>query len=118
MLGGCSKSSISSSCHVHQRHRAHALPFAVLWRPPPPGGQRSYPSPPAASDRARLSAGFPSVFSSPLVAVETVNELSLLLTVRGARPELRPYLLLSHMDVVPVEPGTEVTRVRLESAAK
>ena len=42
------------------------------------------------------------MFSSPLVTVETVNELSLLLTVTGSRPELRPYLLLSHMDVVPV----------------
>ena len=43
------------------------------------------------------------MFGSPqLVTVETVNELSLLLTVRGSRPELSPYLLLSHMDVVPV----------------
>ena len=42
------------------------------------------------------------MFSSPLVSVEVVNELSLLLTVTGSRPELRPYLLLSHLDVVPV----------------
>ena len=42
------------------------------------------------------------MFSSPLVTVEVVNELSLLLTVTGSRPELRPFLLLSHMDVVPV----------------
>ena len=42
------------------------------------------------------------MFNSPLVTVEIVNELSLLLTVHGSRSELRPYLLLSHMDVVPV----------------
>ncbi|KAF0302320.1 N-fatty-acyl-amino acid synthase/hydrolase PM20D1 [Amphibalanus amphitrite] len=49
-----------------------------------------------------LRESFPTVFNSPLVTVEIVNELSLLLTVHGSRSELRPYLLLSHMDVVPV----------------
>ncbi|MEE8514121.1 MAG: M20/M25/M40 family metallo-hydrolase, partial [Gammaproteobacteria bacterium] len=38
---------------------------------------------------------------------ETVNELSLLYTWEGTDPSLKPILLLAHMDVVPVEPGTE-----------
>jgi len=38
---------------------------------------------------------------------EIVNDYSLLFTWEGSEPELAPILLLSHMDVVPVEPGTE-----------
>lgn len=38
---------------------------------------------------------------------ETVNELSLLYTWRGSDPALDPVLLMGHMDVVPVIPGTE-----------
>jgi carboxypeptidase PM20D1 len=40
-------------------------------------------------------------------AVEAVNDLSLLITWEGAEPELDPILLMAHMDVVPVEEGTE-----------
>ena len=38
---------------------------------------------------------------------ETVNEFSLLYTWEGTNPSLKPILLSAHMDVVPVEPGTE-----------
>ncbi len=38
---------------------------------------------------------------------ETVNELSLLYTWEGRNPALDPILLMGHMDVVPVIPGTE-----------
>ncbi len=38
---------------------------------------------------------------------EVVNGYSLLYTWKGRKPELPPVLLLSHQDVVPVEPGTE-----------
>ncbi|XP_037088766.1 N-fatty-acyl-amino acid synthase/hydrolase PM20D1-like [Pollicipes pollicipes] len=48
-----------------------------------------------------LRDSFPAVFGSGRVTVEAVNELSLLLTVAGSEPHLTPYLLLSHMDVVP-----------------
>lgn len=37
------------------------------------------------------------------MTVETVNNYSLLFTVKGSDPTLRPYLLCSHLDVVPVE---------------
>lgn len=46
---------------------------------------------------------FPHIHSSDLVTVETVANYSLLITIRGADPTLAPYLLASHLDVVPVE---------------
>ena len=39
--------------------------------------------------------------------VETVSEFSLLYTWRGSKPELEGAVFMSHLDVVPVEPGTE-----------
>lgn len=49
--------------------------------------------------------------SYPLVhehlALEKVNELSLLYTWQGSNPALAPVLLMGHQDVVPVIPGTE-----------
>ncbi len=38
---------------------------------------------------------------------ETVNDYSLLYTWQGSEPARKPIVLLSHLDVVPVEPGTE-----------
>jgi carboxypeptidase PM20D1 len=38
---------------------------------------------------------------------ETVNDYSLLYTWEGTEPSRKPVLLLAHMDVVPVESGTE-----------
>jgi carboxypeptidase PM20D1 len=38
---------------------------------------------------------------------ETVNDYSLLYTWEGTEPARKPALLLAHIDVVPVEPGTE-----------
>lgn len=38
---------------------------------------------------------------------EVVNGLSLLYTWQGTKPELKPIMLLAHLDVVPVAPGTE-----------
>jgi carboxypeptidase PM20D1 len=52
-----------------------------------------------------LQQTFPRVHAA--LTRETVGGHSLLYTWKGRRPELPPILLLSHMDVVPVEPGTE-----------
>ncbi len=52
-----------------------------------------------------LRETFPRVFSR--LEVETVNEYSLLLHWRGGKSSLAPILFTAHMDVVPVEPGTE-----------
>lgn len=52
-----------------------------------------------------LQASFPRVHQT--LTREVVAEHSLLYTWPGWKPELPPILLMSHMDVVPVEPGTE-----------
>ncbi|HWM90036.1 MAG TPA: M20 family peptidase [Thermoanaerobaculia bacterium] len=52
-----------------------------------------------------LQASFPLVHQS--LRREVVAEYSLLYTWPGSKPELPPILLMSHTDVVPIEPGTE-----------
>jgi carboxypeptidase PM20D1 len=52
-----------------------------------------------------LQASFPRVHQT--LTREVVADYSLLYTWPGWKPELPPILLMSHMDVVPVEPGTE-----------
>ncbi|RRJ84809.1 M20 family peptidase [Aestuariirhabdus litorea] len=52
-----------------------------------------------------LKSAYPTVFSR--LEVETVGGYSLLIRWPGSQPGLKPILLMSHMDVVPVIPGTE-----------
>ncbi len=52
-----------------------------------------------------LAAHFPLVHAR--LQRETVNDYSLLYTWQGSEPGRKPALLLAHLDVVPVEPGTE-----------
>lgn len=52
-----------------------------------------------------LEGAFPRVHGS--LDRESPGGHSLLFTWPGSRPDLRPVILLAHMDVVPVEPGTE-----------
>ena len=54
---------------------------------------------------AYLKAEFPRVHSQ--LRRETVGTHSLLYTWPGSDPSLKPILLMGHLDVVPVEPGTE-----------
>lgn len=54
---------------------------------------------------AHLRQAFPRVHST--LKVETVAQHSLLLSWPGSDPSLDPILLMGHLDVVPVEPGTE-----------
>ncbi|HEX8694405.1 MAG TPA: M20 family peptidase [Longimicrobium sp.] len=54
---------------------------------------------------AYLQAQFPRVHSR--LRRETVATHSLLYTWQGSDPSLAPILLMGHLDVVPVEPGTE-----------
>uniref|UniRef100_A0A7M4EVX0 Peptidase M20 domain containing 1 n=1 Tax=Crocodylus porosus TaxID=8502 RepID=A0A7M4EVX0_CROPO len=44
---------------------------------------------------------FPAVFSTEFIQHEVVGEYSYLFTVQGSDPQLMPYMLLAHMDVVP-----------------
>lgn len=48
-----------------------------------------------------LFTAFPTVFSSSLVHHELVANYSHLFWLRGSQPDLAPYLLLAHIDVVP-----------------
>ncbi|MCK4828869.1 M20 family peptidase, partial [bacterium] len=52
-----------------------------------------------------LEKTFPKVHSS--LQKEVIGDFSLLFTWRGQDPELKPFLLMAHTDVVPVESGTE-----------
>lgn len=52
-----------------------------------------------------LQRSFPRVHAA--LTRETVADYSLLYTWQGRNPSLAPILLMSHQDVVPVEPGTE-----------
>jgi len=54
---------------------------------------------------AFLRSSYPRVFST--LAVEKVNEHSLLLTWSAPESTVDPILFTAHSDVVPVEPGTE-----------
>jgi carboxypeptidase PM20D1 len=54
---------------------------------------------------AFLEQSFPTVHAT--LAKETVGEFSLLFRWAGTDEALKPILLMAHMDVVPVEPGTE-----------
>ncbi|NXI35394.1 P20D1 hydrolase, partial [Galbula dea] len=51
-----------------------------------------------------IQAAFPAVFSSEFIQHEVVGQYSHLFTVQGSKPELLPYMLLAHMDVVPAPP--------------
>lgn len=54
---------------------------------------------------AFLAESFPLTHAT--LARETVNEYSLVYRWEGSEPSLLPVLLMAHMDVVPVIPGTE-----------
>ncbi|XP_013395970.1 N-fatty-acyl-amino acid synthase/hydrolase PM20D1 [Lingula anatina] len=48
-----------------------------------------------------LKREFPTIHNSPLVHHQVVNGYSLLYELPGTNPELKPYLLAAHLDVVP-----------------
>lgn len=52
---------------------------------------------------------FPTVFKTSFIQHEVVGEYSHLFTVQGSDPNLQPYMLLAHIDVVPApDEGWEV----------
>jgi carboxypeptidase PM20D1 len=54
---------------------------------------------------AYLEQAFPKVHA--MLTKEVAGEYSLLFCWNGSKQDLKPILLMSHLDVVPVEPGTE-----------
>lgn len=51
-------------------------------------------------------ADFPLIHSATFIKKEVINTYSLLYTVEGTTKGKLPYLLASHLDVVPVDPST------------
>ncbi|XP_054837437.1 N-fatty-acyl-amino acid synthase/hydrolase PM20D1 [Eublepharis macularius] len=47
---------------------------------------------------------FPAVFSASFIQHEVIGEYSHLFTVQGSDPQLQPYMLIAHIDVVPASP--------------
>ncbi|XP_019962793.1 N-fatty-acyl-amino acid synthase/hydrolase PM20D1.2 [Paralichthys olivaceus] len=54
-----------------------------------------------------LRQAFPTTFSSSLVRHELVGNYSHLFKVEGSQPDLVPYLLLAHIDVVPASESAD-----------
>jgi carboxypeptidase PM20D1 len=55
---------------------------------------------------AYIQASFPKI--DTLLEREIISDFSLLYQWEGSDPDLQPILLTAHMDVVPIEPGTEM----------
>ncbi|XP_013918701.1 PREDICTED: probable carboxypeptidase PM20D1 isoform X2 [Thamnophis sirtalis] len=47
---------------------------------------------------------FPVVFSTSFIQHEVIGDYSHLFTIQGSNPQLQPYMLLAHIDVVPAYP--------------
>ncbi|KAG2468188.1 P2012 hydrolase, partial [Polypterus senegalus] len=58
-------------------------------------------SPQEKAEFLRSFKAFPVVFSSSLVQHEIVSDYSHLFKVSGSDPTLQPYMIISHIDVVP-----------------
>ena len=48
-----------------------------------------------------FSTEFSDIINHPLVEHRVIGDYSLLLSIKGSNPTLRPYLIASHFDVVP-----------------
>lgn len=46
-------------------------------------------------------SGYPVIHSSELVELEIIANYSMLYTIKGSQPKLKPFLLAAHQDVVP-----------------
>ncbi|XP_041347787.1 N-fatty-acyl-amino acid synthase/hydrolase PM20D1.1-like [Gigantopelta aegis] len=51
-----------------------------------------------------IRTAYPVIHSSPLVKLEVIGNYSLLYSIKGSNSSLTPYMLCSHLDVVPAEP--------------
>jgi carboxypeptidase PM20D1 len=84
---------------------AERLGAAVRRRTVSPEEGAAFDAAPFLALRDYLQSAFPRVHMH--LQRETVGVHSLLYTWRGSNPYLKPILLIGHLDVVPVEPGTE-----------
>ena len=84
---------------------AGRLAEAVRFRTVSPDDPRELSPRALLGFRDFLAASYPSVHRA--LTREVVNKYSLLYTWRGTDTGRKPVLLMAHLDVVPVEPGTE-----------
>ncbi|KAM6457097.1 N-fatty-acyl-amino acid synthase/hydrolase PM20D1 [Liasis olivaceus] len=51
-----------------------------------------------------IHKAFPAVFSTSFIQHEIIGDYSHLFTIQGSNPQLQPYMLIAHIDVVPASP--------------
>lgn len=83
---------------------ALAIP-TISHRPAAPGAVAEFDARAFVDLHAYLAASYPLVHRT--LGREIINDYSLLYRWRGTDGGLAPALLMGHMDVVPIEPGTE-----------
>ncbi len=87
-------------------HLAEAVKFRTIsWQAGAPAEDVAASQAAFVAFRDWIEATYPNV--SKALTREIVGDYSLLYTWKGSDPALKPILLMSHMDVVPVVPGTE-----------
>ncbi|RWS21966.1 putative carboxypeptidase PM20D1-like protein, partial [Leptotrombidium deliense] len=89
--------AIKASSALYERF-ARALKIETVTR-----GEHKYDKDALISIREFLEKTFPRIHSSSFIKREIISEYSLLYTIKGSDASLKPYMLCSHLDVVPVE---------------
>ncbi|KAJ7331721.1 hypothetical protein JRQ81_013901 [Phrynocephalus forsythii] len=51
-----------------------------------------------------IRKAFPAVFSAAFIQHEVIGKYSHLFNIKGSNPQLQPYMLIAHIDVVPASP--------------
>jgi carboxypeptidase PM20D1 len=87
-------------------HLAEAVKFRTIsWQQGAPAEDVEASRSALVAFRDWIEKTYPNVAKT--AAREIIGDYSLLYTWKGSDPALKPVLLMSHMDVVPVVPGTE-----------
>lgn len=88
------------------QHLSQAIQMQTIsWQPGTIGPKAEASAKALISFRDFITATYPAF--SQVASREIVSDYSLLFIWKGSEPSLEPVLLMSHMDVVPVVPGTE-----------
>ena len=93
--------SIALDEQASAKRLSKALTFATLSHQDP----KQFVAEPFLELHAYLEQEFPLLYEA--VEKQVIGDYSLLLKIPGSDPSLKPVLFMSHLDVVPVEPGTE-----------
>ena len=94
-----------SKIAMNERQLAEHLSKAIQFRTVSHGDAAQFDGKEFLRFHQYLEQTFPHVHST--LTREVIGEYSLLYTWKGQAGQMKPILLMGHMDVVPVEPGTE-----------